>query len=104
VNEKHHSLTLDVLTFGVDSLAFHFVVQKFKDQNMQNCLYGCKTWSLTLRVELRLRGFENGVLRRIFAHKGEEITEEWGNYIPCNKELKDLYSSPNVVRVINREE
>jgi hypothetical protein len=32
-------------------------------------LYGCKTWSLTLREERRLRVFENGVLRRIFGHK-----------------------------------
>jgi hypothetical protein len=35
-------------------------------------LYGCKTWSLTLREEHRLRGFENRVLRRIFGLKREE--------------------------------
>jgi hypothetical protein len=35
-------------------------------------LYGCETWSLTLREEHRLRGFENRVLRRIFGPKREE--------------------------------
>jgi hypothetical protein len=36
-------------------------------------LYGCETWSLTLREEHRLRVFENGVLRRIFGLKRDEI-------------------------------
>ena len=37
-------------------------------------LYGCETWSLTLREESRLRVFENGVLRRIFGPKRDEMT------------------------------
>jgi hypothetical protein len=37
-------------------------------------LYGCETWSLTLREEHRLRVFENGVLRRIFGSKRDEVT------------------------------
>jgi hypothetical protein len=37
-------------------------------------LYGCETWSLTLREEHRLRVFENKVLRRIFAPKRDEMT------------------------------
>jgi hypothetical protein len=37
-------------------------------------LYGCKTWSLTLREERRLRVFENKVLRRIFGPKRDEVT------------------------------
>jgi hypothetical protein len=37
-------------------------------------LYGCKTWSLTLREERRLRVFENRVLRRIFGSKRDEAT------------------------------
>ena len=41
-------------------------------------LYGCETWSLTLREESRLRVFENRVLRRIFGPKRDEITGEWG--------------------------
>ena len=37
-------------------------------------LYGCETWSLTLREEGRLRVFENGVLRRVFGPKRDEVT------------------------------
>jgi hypothetical protein len=40
-------------------------------------LYGCETWSLTLRDEHRLRVFENRVLRRIFGPKRDEVTGEW---------------------------
>jgi len=40
-------------------------------------LYGCETWSLTLREERRLRVFENRVLRRVFGPKRDEITGEW---------------------------
>jgi len=40
-------------------------------------LYGCKTWSLTLKEECRLRVFENRGLRRIFGPRREEVTGEW---------------------------
>ena len=40
-------------------------------------LYGCETWSLTLREERRLRVFENMVLRRVFEPKRDEVTGEW---------------------------
>jgi len=60
-------------------------------------LYGCETWSLTLREEMKLRVFENMVLR-IFGHRREEVTAEWKRL--HNEELNDLYSSPNIVRVI----
>jgi hypothetical protein len=40
-------------------------------------LCGCETWSLTLREECRLRGFENKVLRRMFGPKWDEMTGEW---------------------------
>jgi hypothetical protein len=40
-------------------------------------LYGCETWSLTLREECRLRVFEKRVLRRIFGPKRDEVTGEW---------------------------
>jgi hypothetical protein len=41
-------------------------------------LYGCETWSLTLREEHRLRIFENRVLRRIFGPQRDEVTGKWG--------------------------
>ena len=44
-------------------------------------LYGCETWSLTLREERRLRVFENRVLRRVFGPKRDEVTGNGENYI-----------------------
>jgi hypothetical protein len=61
-------------------------------------LYGYETWSVTLKDEQRLRVFENGVLRRIFGPKRDEATGEWRTLY--NEELNDLYSSPNINRVI----
>ena len=40
-------------------------------------LYGCETWSLTLREERRLQVFKNRVLRRMFGPKRDEVTGEW---------------------------
>ena len=61
-------------------------------------LYGCETWSLTLREERKLRVFENMVLRRVFGPRKDKVTGEWRRL--HNEELNDLYSSPNSVRVI----
>ena len=61
-------------------------------------LYGCETWSLTLREEYRLRAYENRVLRGIFGPRRDEVTGEWRKL--HNKQLNDLYCSPNIVRVI----
>ena len=57
-------------------------------------LYGCQTWSLTLREECGLTVFENRVLRRVFVPKRTKVTREW------RRIHNDLYSSPNIVRVI----
>jgi len=61
-------------------------------------LYGCETWSLTLREERKLRVFENRVLRKIFGPRRDEVTGEWRRLY--NEEINDLYSSTNIVRVI----
>jgi hypothetical protein len=61
-------------------------------------LYGCETWSLTLREERKQRVFENNVLRRIFGPRRDEVTGNWRRL--HNEELNDLYCSPNIVQVI----
>jgi len=61
-------------------------------------LNGCETWSLTLREERRLRVFENRVLRRLFGPKRDELTGEWRKL--HNEDLGDLYTLPNIVRVV----
>ncbi|KDR24435.1 hypothetical protein L798_06502, partial [Zootermopsis nevadensis] len=64
---------------------------------LPDVLYGCETWSLTQREEHRLQVFEKWVLRRIFGPRREDDVA-WRK--PQNDELKNLYSSPNIVRVI----
>jgi len=61
-------------------------------------LYGCETWSLTLREERRLRVFENRVLRRVFGPKSDEVTGEWRKL--HDEDLNDLCSLPNIVRMV----
>ena len=61
-------------------------------------LYGCETWSLTLREERKLRVFENMVLKRIFGPRRDEVMGERRRL--HNGKLNDLYSSPNIVWVI----
>ena len=67
-------------------------VNTYKTIILPVVLYGCETWSLTLREEHRLRVFEIKVLRKIFGAKKDEITGEW------RKLHNALYSSPNVIR------
>ncbi|KAJ4426740.1 hypothetical protein ANN_26539 [Periplaneta americana] len=61
-------------------------------------LYGCETWTLTLRGEKSLRVFENNVLRKIFGAKRDEVTGEWRKL--HNTELHALYPSPDIIRNI----
>ena len=61
-------------------------------------LYGCETWSLTLKEERKLKVCENRVLRRIFGPKRDAETGEWRKLY--NEKLHDLYSSLNILRLI----
>jgi hypothetical protein len=89
--------------YSVQNLLFSRLISKnlkikiYKTVILPVVLYGCVTWSLTLGEEHRLRVFENRVLRRIFGPKREE-DGSWRKL--HNDELHDLYSSPNIFRVI----
>jgi hypothetical protein len=61
-------------------------------------LYGCETWSLTLREEHRQRVFENRVLWRIFGSKRDEVSGGWRKL--HDEELHNLYFSPSIFRMI----
>jgi hypothetical protein len=67
-------------------------VKIYKTIILSVVLFGCETWSLTLREEHRLRVVENMVLRRIFGPKRDEVTGEWRKL--HNEGLHNLYSSP----------
>jgi hypothetical protein len=58
-------------------------------------LYGCGTWSLTLKEEHRLSVFENEMLRRLFGPKREEMARGWRRN--HNEELHNAHSSPNML-------
>jgi hypothetical protein len=81
------------------SLLFkNLIIKIYRTIILSLVLYGCETWSLTLREERRLRLFENRVLWRAFGPKRDEVIGEWRKL--HNEELSDLYSLPNIVRVV----
>jgi hypothetical protein len=69
-----------------------------KKKKLPVVLYGCETWSNTLREKHKLRVFENTVVRRIFGPKGDEVTGEWRKL--HSGELHNLYCSANINRQI----
>ncbi|KAJ4439473.1 hypothetical protein ANN_07597, partial [Periplaneta americana] len=73
-------------------------VRIYKTVILPVVLYGCETWTLTLREEHRIRVFENKVLRKIFGAKRDEVTGEWRKL--HNAELHAVYSSPDIIRNI----
>ena len=92
-----------MLSFGAEYCIFQFVAKNIKIKIHRNItlpvvLYGCKTWSLTLREERRQKVLENKVQRRIFGPKRDEAIWDWRKL--HKEELNDLYSSPYIVRVI----
>ena len=87
-----------MLAFGAESFAFHSCYPKNIEIKIYGTIfpvdvYGCEIWSLTLREERRLCIYENGALRRIFEPERDELTGEWRKL--HNKELNDVYGSPN---------
>jgi hypothetical protein len=60
-------------------------------------VFGCETWSLTLKEECILKVFENRLLRRIFGPKRDGITGGWRKLY--NEELHNLKSLPNIFRI-----
>ncbi|KAJ4449040.1 hypothetical protein ANN_00434 [Periplaneta americana] len=80
-------------------LSKNLKVRIYKTVILSVVLYGCGTWTLTLREEQELRVFENKVLRKIFGAKRDEVTGEWRKL--HNTELHALYSSsPDIIRNI----
>ena len=91
-----------MLLFSPDIFFFSTAIEGFENLNIKSIilpvvLYGCETWSLTLREESRLRIFENGILRRIYGPRRDE-NAGWRRL--HNEELHSLYRSPNIVRVV----
>ena len=71
-----------MLSFGAESFVFQFAIQNLKMKIYRTIilpfvLYGCESWSLTLREERRLRVSENRVIRKIFGLRSDEVTWEW---------------------------
>ncbi|KAJ4442116.1 hypothetical protein ANN_11982 [Periplaneta americana] len=84
--------------FAVSLVSKNLKVRIYKTIILPVVLYGCETWTLTLREEHRLRVFENKVLREIFGAERDEVTGEWRKL--HNTELHALYSSPDIIRNI----
>jgi hypothetical protein len=89
--------------FGPEPSVFSVAVEKLKIRIYKTIIlivvvYGCEPWSLTVREEHSPGVFENRVLRRIFGPKRDEVTGEWRKL--HNEGLRDLYSSPSIIRII----
>ncbi|KAJ4446527.1 hypothetical protein ANN_13223 [Periplaneta americana] len=81
-------------------LSKNLKVRIYKTDILPVVLYGCETWTLTLREEHRITVFENKVLRKIFGAKRDEVTGEWRKL--HNAELHALYSSPDIRNIKSR--
>jgi hypothetical protein len=75
-NACYHSVQ-NLSSSRLPSKNLKIIILVYKTIILSVFLYGCETWSLTLREEYRLRVFENRMLRRIFVPKRDEMTGEW---------------------------
>jgi hypothetical protein len=73
-------------------------IKMYKTINLPVVLFGCETWPLTLTEGHRLSVYENRVFRRIFGPRRDEVTGGWRKL--HNEELRNLYSSPMIIRII----
>ncbi|KAJ4442477.1 hypothetical protein ANN_04063 [Periplaneta americana] len=96
--EASKAIGLEVNPEKTNLLSKNLKVRIYKTVILPVVLYGCETWTLTLREEQRLRVFKNKVLRKIFEAKRDEVTGEWRKL--HNTELHALYSSPDIIRNI----
>ena len=80
------------------SLSKNIKIKIYRIIMLSVVLYGCDTWSLTMREECRLRVFQNSVQRKIFGTKSDGATGEWRKL--QDEELNYLYCSPNIIRMI----
>jgi hypothetical protein len=94
-NECYHSVRN---LFSSCLLSKNVKLRIYKTIILPVVLYGCETWSLTVREEHKLRVFENRVLRRIFGPKRDGVMGGWIKL--HNAVLHNLYSSPSIIRII----
>jgi hypothetical protein len=79
-------------------LSINLKIKIYRNIILSAVLYGCKTWSLTLREECKLGVFETRVMRKVFGPKRDAVTGEWIEL--HNEELNDLHCSPNIFLMI----
>jgi hypothetical protein len=92
-----------LLPCGSETFALLSSAYKFKQASIQNCklsahLYGCETWSVTLREQYRLRVVDYRLLRSMFGSKTDDIIGDQRKL--RNEELNDLYCSADSTGVI----
>jgi hypothetical protein len=92
VNACYHSVQ-NLLSSRL--LSKYVKVRIYKTIILPVVLYGCETWSLTVREKHKLRVFENRVLRRIFIPKRDGVMGGWRKL--HNEELHNVYSSPSII-------
>ena len=85
-----------VFQFAVKIIA---TIEIYKSVILPVILYECDIWSVTLKEEYWPRVFENILLRKIYGHKRDEVTEEWRRV--NSEELHNFLSLPNFVLAIN---